>query len=157
MGMGPTARLVYGYALGGDGDGWKVNQLDSYGALSVDWFNSEDKDFAEAATTRLLASIVGFTETDWQIEGYFGRKQDAEDLLGIEIVVNGSCEYPRYCLAMKVCSVEWGETEAFDFVALTAQAASEGWSDRLRKAMDTLGLTTDQSRSPQWILTAYYG
>ncbi|MFD5610507.1 hypothetical protein [Kitasatospora sp. NPDC127060] len=156
MGMGPTARLVYGYALGGDSDGWKVNQLDSYGALSVGWFNGEDKDFAEAATTQLLASSVGFAETDWQIEGYFGRRQDAEDLLGIEFVVTGSYEYPSYCLAMKVRSVEWGETEAFDFAALTTQAASEGWSDRLRKAMDVLGLTTAQS-APQWILTAYYG
>lgn len=154
MGMSPTARLVYGYDLGGS-ESWKVRQVGEYGELAIDWLDDGDEDFVGAAEKRLLAS-VGFTETDYTADGYFDRQRAAEKRLGAEILWTGSFEYPGYCLAFKVGRAEWSETATIDFAALQAQAAIEDWDGRLQQAMAALGLTTNQT-GPQWILTALYG
>lgn len=153
MGMSPTARLVYGYDLGSS-DSWKVHQVGEYGELNLDWLG-EDEDFVGAAQKRLLAS-VGFTETDWRVDGYHDRQRAAEKLVGAKIVRTGSFEYSGHCLAFNVGRAEWSETDTIDFPALREQAVAEDWDGKLARAMAALGLTTDQA-GPQWILTAFYG
>lgn len=88
MGMSSRARLVYGYALGGDEDseGWLIEEASEYGEWEPDW-QGEDG-ITEAAEARMLAS-VGFTETDWEVDGYFDRQREAKDRLGVKFVHHG--------------------------------------------------------------------
>jgi hypothetical protein len=77
MGMDPEAKLVYGYAFGGDedSDGWQIEEAGEYGEWEPDWMG--DDDVATAAEARLLAS-VGFTETDYKVARAGGARCDAE-------------------------------------------------------------------------------
>jgi hypothetical protein len=147
--------LMYGYNLGSDEHGWNVQQVDEYGSLAVNWPGLDDSDFKMAADAVLLAS-VGFTETDWQADGFFDRQHAAEARLGVEIESHCSNEYPAWVLAAKVITARRGDADVIDFAALTAQAVAEDWDGKLAAALVALGLTPTQER-PQWLLASYWG
>ncbi len=98
MGMDPDGILVYGYALGGPEEGWKVDGLaDRWGSLVTPWYRREDDDyenpdeddddFATMADRQLLIAH-GFTEewpdggTPGEIDAYCARKRAAERAIG---------------------------------------------------------------------------
>jgi hypothetical protein len=89
MGVSSDGILVYGYDIGELEDSL-------YGVVPEDY----DDDFREWVEDKLLES-VGFTEQDWEAEGYFDRKREAENRLGVEVVVHCSYEYPMYILGIK--------------------------------------------------------
>lgn len=153
MGMQSKARLVYGYALGGDEDseGWQIAEASEYGEWEPDWRG--DDGVITAAKDRLLAS-VGFTETDWNAEGYFDRQREAEARLGVEFVSHGG-EYSCTVLATHEVTVEWGETAEIDFATLEQLQVQGDWNAKLAHAIQTLGITPKQA-SPCWLLVAAY-
>ena len=86
MGTSTNAVLAYGYNLN-DGDDWLIKEVDEYGQPVLDWYdNREDNEdgFVAQAETKLLGDLAGFGETDWSASGYFDRKSDAEERLGVE-------------------------------------------------------------------------
>lgn len=158
MGTTIKAELSYGYRLqGGDGE-WLVHEVhpedsDDWG-LNLDWLNDEDEDrFDDAAKRRLLAS-VGFSETDYNVDGYFDRQRAAEAQLGVELERSGY-EAEDLLLVTKQFGAYLGEAEEIDPVVLAAEAGG-GAGERLRNALAVLGLTPLQAE-PVWLLTAYRG
>jgi hypothetical protein len=154
--MSASGILAYGYNLGG-GDGWEIAETGEYGELALDWFDPEDEDtdFVTEAEKRLLVA-AGFTETDWRADGYFAREREAKAALGVRFESYCSGDYSQYALATKVITVSWGEVEQIDMVELVEAPNVHGWDDKLRAALETLGLTPKQE-SPRWLLCSYWG
>lgn len=161
MGMDPEGKLAYGYHLGGDETGWKVEQTTGeYGGLSLDWL-SEDEDgygFVDLAERRLRAS-TGFVEIPYREprpDDYYALSNAADAAVGVRIIRCGSPDFPAYVLCTKVYSVEWGDTKLLDLDALAREAAEGGWDEKLRRALEVLGITPKQT-APGWLLCAFYG
>jgi hypothetical protein len=159
MGTSASAKLVYGYDLGGANNGWKVQQADEYGCLDVDaidWVTEDDDfDFGGAAEERLLASI-GFTDTDWRANGYHVRLSEAKERLGLEIVFYSHHDSSMHALAAHVIEQGWSEGKVLDLTALAAMPEANGWDAKLAAAIEALGMTPTQAQ-PGWILVAEYG
>lgn len=154
MGMDPEAKLVYGYALGGDedSDGWLIAEAGEYGQWEPDWIG--DHGVVDAAKKRLLAS-VGFTETDYKVDGFFDRQREAEARLGVKFATHGG-EHSCRALVTYEVSVEWGEVAVLDFAELMAARVEGDWDAKLAHALAALGVTPKQER-PAWLLLAAYG
>lgn len=152
MGMSADGILAYGYNLGGDNDGWAIEETDEYGGWEPEW--SDGEEIAECMTARLLAS-VGFTETNWRAEGYYDRKREAEQKVP-ELVIYCSHDYPEFVLAAFSVRVYQGHTQAIDFAALEQRRIEEDWDGRLRQALEVLGVTPKQEQ-PQWLLASRWG
>jgi hypothetical protein len=157
MGTTIKAELSYGYRLqGGDGE-WLVREVhpddsDEWG-LNLDWFNEDEDSFDEAAKARLLAS-VGFTETDYTVDGYYDRLDAAEKRLGVTLERTGY-DAQDLLLFTKQIGAYCGDAEVIDPAVLVAEADSDA-DARLRSALAVLGLTPLQEQ-PAWLLTAYRG
>ncbi len=162
MGRSSDAILAYGYDLGGGDEEWKIHQTDEYGSIRPDqftWYDEDDEDgsveFIEQAENRLLVAS-GFTETDWEVDGYFARKREAKERLGVKFRTYCSGEDSMYVLAAKVITVSWGDSELLDLPALMSEPAENGWDEKLRAAIEVLGITPKQEQ-PGWVLCSYWG
>ncbi|MEV2239589.1 hypothetical protein [Micromonospora sp. NPDC049891] len=156
MGTSTNAMLVYGYDLGSD-DEWKLEGAGKYGEYdweAHDWHN-EDEGFAESAEVKLLAAH-GFTETDWQVDGFYQRQREAKAAMGVEVVTHCSGEYPMYVLAAKEIVAHRGDAKVLDLDALNREAVEGGYDEKLRAALTALGLTPKQDRA-RWLLCSYWG
>lgn len=155
MGTSTDAILAYGYDLGAEEDEWKVQEVGEYGGLNVGWWADEDEDgdFIEAAENRLLAAN-GFTETDWQVDGYFKRRDEALAALGVAIVSHCSREVPMYILAAHSTTAHRGSPKTIDPSSLVA--LQEGADARLARALEALGITPTQE-APAWLLASDWG
>lgn len=163
MGMDPDPDgiLVYGYALGGPEEGWKIDGLAKWGSLITPWYRCEDDDFATLADRQLLIAH-GFTEgypeeyTPGAVDAYYARRKAAERAIGVEVSSCGGNEYPGFLLRTYRVSAEWSETVVIDWPALEARRVAEDWDGKLAAALTALGLKPLQDR-PQWLLTSAYG
>lgn len=158
MGQSTDALLVYGYHLGG-GDGWEIEGLGKYGELpALDWYDPEDgDDFQEAVERRLLAQLAGFTETwDTGGEGFYERERAAKARLGVKIETHCSGSYPMYLLIAKGVTAYRGDIEPIDFAELAAEVRDKGADEKLRAALEALGITPKQER-PGWLLCSFWG
>lgn len=153
MGVSTDAMLLYGYDLG-SGEEWKIEGVDQYGVLERAWLG-EDDEFSEAAMRVLLASI-GFTETDWQVEGFFRRQREAEERLVVSLESHCSDEYPMWVLAAQKVVASRGTALVVDFAELDAQRQAGDWDDKLRAALEALGITPTQAE-PCWLLASNWG
>lgn len=158
MGQSTDAILAYGYDLGSNESGWKIREAGEYGELpALPWYGPQgDDDFQSAAERRLLADIAGFTETDWQVDGYFAREREAKARLGVTFDTYCSGDYPMYLLATHVTTVYRGDTEHIDPADMLRRPAAEGWDAKLTAAVTALGITPVQAE-PQWLLCSYWG
>lgn len=159
MGQSTNAMLMYGYHLGGPDGGWEIQQADEFGGLDVNqipWLRLDDEsDFITQAEQKLLES-VGFTETDWQADGYFDRERAAEARLGVTFESHCSGDYPMWVLAAAEMTAYRGDARIVDLAALAQQVADEGWDDKLAAAVEALGITPKQAK-PAWLLCSYWG
>lgn len=159
MGQSTNAMLMYGYHLGSGGGGWNLQGLGEYDELpALDWYDPEDEnseDFQTAAERKLLADIAGFTE-QWHenTEGYFDRERAAKARLGVKFDTHCSDDFPMYVLATKVITVYRGEVEEID--PIQDLAVQPDWDDKLRAALDVLGLNPTQEAA-RWLLCSYRG
>ncbi|MFB7162302.1 hypothetical protein [Streptomyces sp. NPDC056242] len=157
MGQSTDAILAYGYDLG---EGLQnIREAGEYGELPpLSWLDENgDEDLADAVERRLLAEVIGFTET-WSSgnEGYFGREREAKARLGVEIQTYCSESCPMYVLAAHVIRVSRGDAEMLHPRSLADQPDLEGWDEKLRVALEALGITPTQERA-QWLLCSYWG
>jgi hypothetical protein len=155
MGQSTNGILAYGYNIGSDEGGWKLEGAGEYGEMpTVEWFDPEAEDgdgFEESAERHMLADI-GFTER-WTRgnDGYFDREKAAKARLGVEFESYCSGEYPMYLLAAKgsVTTARRGDCEPVDFTV------NPDWDAKLRAALQVLGITPTQERA-QWLLCSYW-
>lgn len=142
MGSSPRAELLYGIELGIN-CGFKYDELPA-------WFDEEgDEDWIASAEAHLLTAF-GFTETDWQVEGYYQRKGAAETAMGVQVRSYGAGEDDSYLLAAVVHRTTWDSA-----LAIPELVVPEGAEERLAWAVDALGVAP-QVRQPRWLLTASY-
>jgi len=139
------AILAYGHALG-----------DNYG------FGHDNKDVPawmihtlgpEIGAEQALRSAVGFTETDWRVEGYNDRLQAADERVGMELVIHGDLlgGDPNYILAATHTVADLGAP-----ASITDLDPSDNSDRRLAWALKVLGITP-VSLKPQWYLAALTG
>jgi hypothetical protein len=168
--MSSTAKLAYGFDLGGDEDGWNLPNLD-YGQWRPPELTEDEEDefdFAEWVEDKLLVD-AGFTETDDEDDGYFTRKRAVRSQLGVQVISSGNHDYFRHLL------VAWNETglgsdpTTIDLVELERRRVEEGWDAKLFNAARALGMPKimvpskrwDEElaveQKPHWMLTAFYG
>jgi hypothetical protein len=157
MGITIKAELSYGYRLQGDDGRWLVREVhpedsDEWG-LNLDWYDEAEGEFDDAAERRLLAS-VGFTETDYTVEGYFDRRRAAKSQLGVRLDRTGY-EAGDLMLVTTQFAAYLGEAEPIEPAMLVAETGGQA-DERLRNALAVLGLTPLQEQ-PAWLLTAYRG
>lgn len=166
MGVSTDAYLVYGYHLGSDEGGWLLREAEGkYGELRLDWLpdpdeeRDEDEDddsgFATLAMNRLVQA-AGFTETDWQVDGYFARRREAEKRLGVEFVSHCSSEYPMWILGTRLYDASRGQVVEVDPMALANHQDLDTWNEKLTQALQVLGITPLQEQ-PRWLLCSYWG
>jgi hypothetical protein len=168
MGMGSSGILAYGYDLGGVEDGWNFPDLE-YGQWAppdVNEDQGDEFDFAEWAEKKLLLS-VGVTEDD-RSDGWFDRRKEAKELLGVEVRHGGSYDHFRPMLVAWSKSGYGSEPRPIDFTELERRRVEEDWDGKLANAARVLELPkimvptkgwgdlTEEQR-PHWMLTAFYG
>lgn len=147
-----AALLLFGVELGGFDRGWNVVEADEQRALHLPWYTQDDDEtFAEQAMRALLAS-VGFTESASRSDGYWGRRLDAEDALGVTMVEREDRgRGTGYVLAAHEIRVEIGNISHIDMQLLEIERARARWEVRIAAAAGTLQLTpTEPAR---WTLT----
>lgn len=164
MGQSTNGILAYGFDVGGPEEGWKIEESDEYGDWNPPWLeearqqaSEKEREFVcldEVAEERLLA-LAGFTETNWQVDGYHVRKREAEKN-ACAFVTHCSGSYPMYLLAAWSKEVHRGSVEDIDFYDLERQRAEQDWDCRLTAALADLGMTPKQPEA-RWMLVSYWG
>jgi hypothetical protein len=135
MSTSSNAHLVYGFDLGSDCDGWKLEGANSYGEMvGYDWINEEGF-FDSNVRQRLLAA--GIT--------------------GVELESYGRYDCQRWLLSTHVTNVYEYGAEVIDLGLMLSMArhTSEDWDIKLEDACSVLGITPKQAR-PGWILCSSY-
>ncbi len=162
MGTSTNAVLAYGYDLGGDEEGWKIQEADEYGELpeGLAWYDPDgDDDLADQAHEWLLAKLAGFPGKRHPGEhenDFFDREKVAKELVGVEFESYCSSDYPMYVLAAHAITVYRGHSEVLDLGSLATDPAVNGWDDKLAAALAALGITPKQEK-PGWVLVSYSG
>lgn len=133
MGRSTNALLAYGYDLGGDANGWKVQETDEYGGLAVDWYDDETGDFREDVEAVLTRALPGH---------------------GLKLEEHCSDGATSYLLAVDVTTAYRGDPVVIDFEDLTRTQLAADWDDQLAAGLRALGLTPEQG-APAWLLASY--
>jgi hypothetical protein len=156
MGSDPEARLGYGYDLGSGDATWKLANAPEYGLPELPWL--VDDDFTESLADHLLATIGEFTETDFRAEGFFKRKEAAEQRVGVRLDRSGTWDYTGHLLVAinSRQAVEWSDSMKLDLTYMTGEGRLAKWDAKLAAALSVLGLTPTQER-PQWLVYPFYG
>jgi len=157
MGISSDGILAYGYDLGGDDGEWKIEEAGEYGEWTPSWLGEDEDEEGpvEAAELALLAA-AGFTETDYEVAGYFDRKREAEARVGVEMTSYCSGDYPMYVLSAHAITVGRGSVKEIDFAALEVARVEQEWDAKLTAALGVLGMTPKQA-TPKWLLVSYMG
>jgi len=139
MSQSTDATLAFGYDLGEAYD------------YEFDWYNEEEGDFASQAEDYLLAKIVRFTEK-WGTykEGYWERKRQAEEKLGLTVDTHCSCDYPMYALVIPESIYQASRGNPIKIDHVDSNVIPYGWHDRIVKGMEALGIEPDGP--PSWLL-----
>lgn len=154
MGVSTDGILAYGYNLGGADAGWEIQQADEDGEWTPVW--ASDPDDLIGDVEKVLLAAMGFTETDYQAEGYFDRQREAQQRVGVEIESFCSGDYPMYVLAAHAITAHRGHVKAVDFVELDKLRVEQAWDAKLKRAAEALGITPKQA-TPVWLLVSYWG
>lgn len=151
MGYTATAKLVYGWNLGGAGDGWHLQEIDENGNWLPDWLPENSDSYpAELIETTLLRStgIVDGPYPPNQSDDTTWTKhrelvQQAKQQLGIksEPEFHGHYDFLQYALVAYSQDADWGVTSLVNFADLEARRVAEQWDERLANAARVLGIT----------------
>lgn len=158
MGVSTDGILAYGYNLGGDDSGWEIEQAGEYGDWEPSWIDTDAEEIIDIAVViedQLLAS-VGFTEGDWEVDGYHDRKRDAQTRLGVELKTYCSDNSPMYLLCAHSITAYRGHVKTIGFAELDKQRVEQDWDAKLKRATEALGVTPKQA-APSWLLVSYWG
>lgn len=150
MGSTATAKLVYGWNLGGSEEGWHLQEVDEDGDWLPEWLPEEGDDPVDHVRTVLLRStgIVDgpypsnqSDQTTWQ--NHLALVKEAERKLGVasDLELHGHYDFTQYALVAYVQQADWGVTRVIDFTELEARRVAERWDHHLAEAARVLGIT----------------
>lgn len=145
MGISVEAILAYGYDLGGDGQGWKIEGLDEYREPSFDWYDEDNERF-EDAMLRRLAKANGVAVRD---DGYVNEDALAA-IAGVSFVMYQHADYTSYFLAAFEHTVSMGTSERIDDFEVP-----NGTDEKLRAAVEAIGIVPTEA--PGWYLAPFMG
>lgn len=164
MGQSATAHVAYGYDLGGEYEGWEIEDVPAY-------LEGEDEDFDgldDLLKERLLARS-GFTEpapheysreTPWTDEQRadmraWHERKDAATNKTIEADLYGTYDYGGTALVVtrSLLRANWGVEVVKDERHFESQAS---WDEELSDALHLLGIKPNQAE-PKWLVYPMYG
>lgn len=146
MSTSTSAKLMYGYHLKNDEDGWLIQPVD--GKDEDDW----DAIISDAGEDRLRES-VGFDGTgyDDDPEDWRTRRRAADAKVGV-VLEHGGYDFSDLYLSAKTYEVYFSaECMTIDPAVLLAEAGEDA-DARLRHALQALGVAPVQEK-PAWLLT----
>lgn len=152
MGTSTDAYLMYGYDLGGP-DEWEIQEVGEYDSWEPGWLKGDE--LAESVTEKLRIA-VGFTETDWQADGYFERQRAADEMIGVEVVSHCSADFPMYVLAAHKIRASRGNPEVLGLEGMIRPERIAQMNARLKSALEVLDFRPVQEQ-PAWILASDWG
>lgn len=121
MSTNPSAKLMYGYHLGGpELDGWRIAELNEHGDWKPDWMDAETSQDPIDHLDVLVSEAVG---TDITVE-FTGH----ENGMGYAIVAHQT-------------EVSWGEIQRLDFLRLEALRLAGQWDEKLSEVIKVLRIT----------------
>lgn len=145
MGISTNAILAYGYDLGGDDAGWKLEGLNRHGEFKSDWYDA-DRDLAEAMIHRLaVAHGVASADPDSYI-----NESELKEVSGVEFVTYQHHEFSAYVLATTDVTAHRGESKRIESLDVP-----EGSDEKLRAAVEAIGIKPTEG--PGWFLVSYWG
>lgn len=158
--------LAYGYNLSSGEKGWQIEEADETGRWTPPWSHQDrpvqslneliDRDWnlaANAAQT-LLASI-GFTEFDRRADGFYERRRQAQEKIGVALTRYCSRSFSSWLLSAHAVIAVRGSVQTIDFPALDKLRVENGWDAKLTHAATALGITPKQNK-PAWLLVSYW-
>ena len=134
----------FGYDLGGDDAGWRLEglgQWDSFDDLGLPWcpVGTDDGEFDEI------------------IEAELQRGRPEHEVPSVRVVKYQHPDFSQYALIITESLITYYHGHAarvLDPYTLQAQAFIKAWELDLRSALDRLGLTPIQGHG-QWLLMSY--
>ncbi len=146
MGTSTSAKLIYGYHLKSEDDGWLVQPVD--GKDDDDW----DAIVSDAGEDRLRES-VGFDGTGYEDdpEDWRARRRAADAKVGVTLE-HGGYDFADLYLSARTYEVYFSNKCAAIDPAVLAAESGEDANRRLRRALRALGVTPIQEE-PAWLLT----
>lgn len=175
MGRNLHTRIVYGYSIGGEDDGWQFDEYDEadYQMKWPEWValdNGEEgdyagpEDFISQAKDRLLVQLTGFEDSDdWMgdeatCDAYYARKHAAEKQVGVDFEVHGVGEYTEWVLGFELASSydSVSEIDAELIATLLNPLNMTEMDYKLHEALRVLQLHPKAQATPRLLLLASY-
>jgi hypothetical protein len=156
MGSSADALLCYGYVLGGSQRGWEVEEVNSYGQLTLPWMPSRDDeewwdDFDGDPTGVLMKRIVSHAggQEDWS----YTQIRELKETLGVAFSSYGYGDVEEnWILRTAEITTPCSTPKLLEIGGLVLP----GHDLLLRNAVTMLEMTPLQKK-PAWILAASYG
>lgn len=125
MGKSPDAIIAYGYALGGDEDGWNVREANEDNIWVPHWLDAE------------------VTQDSYGIDQFGDAKSylQQQQCHGVELVTYGHENGLGYALTTWSTEVSWSEIKRLTLNVDHAQRSIEQWDIHLADAIDKLKIT----------------
>lgn len=143
--------LLYGYILGGGDEPWRFTTSRPGDPNRPAWYDpAADRDFAEQAHRRLLASIGVSTEDDRDGDELF---ELAHERTGVHVERYSWEPAPSFVLTAHEMTAYYDTPAALDLLELNRRRTHENWDTRLADAIELLGLVPDVP-APRWLLTS---
>lgn len=148
MGYTATAKLVYGWNLGGPEEGWNLQEADAEG----NWTYPEED--GEGPTEHIQATLLrstglvtgpypphGSSDEEWQRHLGLVKQAETQLVVKAEPECHGNLDFLQYALVAYTQEADWGQTQVIDFAELEARCVAERWDDHLANAIQVLGIT----------------
>ncbi len=156
MGRSVSALIVYGYGLGGDDHGWRVQEAGEHGELRTSWYDPCEDSFEEAALQELRATALPPLDDTATLDERRAHRRKTDEKLGVELTYHGHLEYPQTLLIAQGSEYRVGQGEAKIITPQMLLTVTDTWDRKLERALHMLGLTPMQQQ-PQWLLCTQYG
>ena len=176
MGQSLSTKIVYGYSIGGEADGWQFEEYDEaeYEMRWPEWVeldgDGDDEyprpdDFISQAQDRLLTQLTGFKLFDYgdysgplPPDSYDHEKNAAEKRLGLKFVLHGVGDWTEWCLGFEMArsSSSISELDAELIAGMLNPLNMADMDYRLREAIRVLQLHPKAQATPRLLLLASY-
>lgn len=149
MSMSLSADLSFGVDVQDRNDGYHFECGEE---LPAPW----DTEGAYLEWDDLIAEFAGFTETDWQVDGYYDRRREA--------LKDNHLAYGSYGYDFGGTYISVGDTVGADYGLESFDSLPEITTEQIEsiknfvKFLDSKGLVLKEGyREPRWMLSVLYG
>lgn len=168
MGSSLSTKIVYGYDIGGGGEGWNFEEYDDSeyemkwpGWVDLGGIEEDPGNFISQAQERLLAELTDFREIPWDQPrpgDYYSQKNAASNALGIKFDIYGVSDYTEWVIGFEMARDHDGIGE-IDSQLIASMLNPLNMADmdyRLGQALRVLQLHPKGQLAPRLLLLASY-